>query len=143
MTIGATGIKDLVQKLFGRFLKPNAPVVTEGEKPYEDARMSYTRLQALEGPGYRQCYMEKLREADNSHDAESKERWFSEPSPEPIDPVDEQLSKRKKQRILQAQQRMSYTRLQALAQQMPPEQRLLNDEEARRLGGVKMPPLDG
>lgn len=142
MTLGSTGIKDFVQKLFSRFLKNGAAEPAAQVKPYEDARMSYTRLQALEGPGYRQSYMEKLRQADNSHDAESKERWFGEPSPEAIDAANEELSNRKKQRIAAAQQRMSYTRLQALVQQMPPEQRLLNEEEARRLGGINVPPLD-
>jgi hypothetical protein len=48
------------------------------DKKFDGARMSENRLQALDGTGYRQCYMEKIRQvASDSEPAESnREYWF-------------------------------------------------------------------
>jgi len=48
------------------------------DKKFDGARMSENRLQALDGTGYRQCYMEKIRQvAGDSEPAESnREYWF-------------------------------------------------------------------
>jgi hypothetical protein len=138
MTCLITPFKQLVSKLVARFRKcdPENPAISNNK--YENARMSYTRLQALEGAGYRQCYMEKLRETSDAPTTESKERWFGEANAEPVTTVEAEAEKQR-QKLVQAQHKMSYTRLQALVQQLPPDERLMNEEEARRLGGVAMP----
>jgi hypothetical protein len=134
-----TPLKDLVSRLISRFRRVPKGQEQVVEPEYEDARMSYTRLQALEGPGYRQCYLEKLREDAETPPDESKERWFSEPQAVPIATVEAEAEKRRL-KLMQAQHKMSYTRLEALVQQLTPEQRLHNDEESLRLGGKKFSP---
>lgn len=59
-------------------LNPEPPPTAVREKKFDGARMSENRLQALDGTGYRQCYMEKLRQvASDSEPAESnREYWF-------------------------------------------------------------------
>lgn len=56
----------------------NGPSSTTTDKKFDGARMSENRLQALDGTGYRQCYMEKIRQvASDSEPAESnREYWF-------------------------------------------------------------------
>jgi hypothetical protein len=83
--------------------------------------------------------MEKLREvSDNTNDDDAKERWFSDqPRPaEQVNPVEAELAAKRRQRIIAAQNRMSYTRLQALVQNMSPEERILNQVDEKRLGGM-------
>lgn len=62
----------------GTDLNPNLTSTTVKEKKFDGARMSENRLQALDGAGYRQCYMDKLRQvASDSEPAESnREYWF-------------------------------------------------------------------
>jgi hypothetical protein len=56
----------------------NGPSSATKDKKFDGARMSENRLQALDGTGYRQCYMEKIRQvASDSEPAESnREYWF-------------------------------------------------------------------
>ena len=56
----------------------NGPSAATKDKKFDGARMSENRLQALDGTGYRQCYMEKIRQvASDSEPAESnREYWF-------------------------------------------------------------------
>lgn len=139
-------MRAFLEGVFGRFCKVckdrSVPGSVENSR-YQNARMSHNRLQSLEGQGYRQCYMEKLRAVSDANDAENKERWFGEPAAEAPIGAEAEAEKRR-MKLAQAQHRMSHTRLEALVQTLTPEQLILNEQEARRLGGpglnISMPP---
>jgi hypothetical protein len=57
---------------------PGPTSTTVKEKKFDGARMSENRLQALDGAGNRQCYMEKLRQvaSDSESPEANREYWF-------------------------------------------------------------------
>jgi hypothetical protein len=128
-------IKTFFLELLYRVRKRTEDPDDIGSADYQTARMSHNRLQALEGQGYRQCYLEKLREVSDANVTESKERWFGEGAAETPPITAQSEAEKRKLKLAQAQHRMSHTRLQALVQTMSAEQLILNEEEARRLGG--------
>jgi hypothetical protein len=141
MVNGIKTIKEWFAKLLSsRRQAPTTQVSSAKELRIVNAGMSDTRLQALEGQGYRQCYMEKLREVATTPEPETQERWFSDNPSEPANTIEVEVKKRQT-RIKQAQARMSHTRLQALVQQMSPEELELNDSEATRLSGTNYKPI--
>ena len=100
----------------------------EVDRDFESARMTNNRLQALDGAGYRQCYMEKLREVAN--DAEkpeaNREYWFGKEEVPPLDGKsaknDGSISSSKLPRIretIPSQARITTTRLQAYVESLP------------------------
>ncbi len=46
--------------------------------PFEGSRMTHNRLQSLDGSGYRQCYMDKIRQvaSDSEPPEANREYWF-------------------------------------------------------------------
>lgn len=69
--------------LFDRFrnLEEEERKAKERER-HPSSHMTYNRLQALDGRGYRQCYMEKIREVASEVEQEEphkKQYWFGVP----------------------------------------------------------------
>lgn len=66
--------------VLGRLFKPL--VTIEKEQVVSSARMTHNRLQALEGMGYRECYMEKIKEVGKEQEVmeANHERWFPTPN---------------------------------------------------------------
>lgn len=62
--------------ILGRLFKPF--VTVQKEQVVSSARMTHNRLQALEGMGYRECYMEKIKEVGKEQEVmeANHERWF-------------------------------------------------------------------
>lgn len=101
---------------------------SEGEdRSFPSARMTHNRMQALDGVGYRQCYMDKLREvASESEKPEaSRDYWFGrdEAGPENKEPdkVKQTTSGRHRtlRDVIPSKARVTSTRLQAYVETLP------------------------
>ena len=117
----------------------------QAAKKYErfhTARMSHTRLKALEGTRDRQSYMDKLRE-DAAHTV-SAVRWSKDSEAESPESPEEAEEKRKRQ-LWRAVQRQSQARLQAWVATLSPEEIESNEREGKRLEGAswQLPKGDG
>ena len=128
-------ISEDVQKLIVRSTLQLLPT-EEGSciyDSYHNARMSYTRLKALEGIGHRQCYMDKLR--NEAAPRTGTDRWSRFAERQTIENPVLADERRRRERFYRAQQRQSLNRLEALVSRMSPEQFAANEQEGKRLQG--------
>jgi hypothetical protein len=119
-------IKQCWSGLTGKFQKkvpPPAPKVEE--ERVAAAKMTNNRLAALDGQGYRQCYMDKLREVASGAEANeaNKEYWFgADEMSQAKEGASVQKRSSDRHAVLKAS-RITNTRLQALAQSMSDRER--------------------
>ena len=93
------------------------------EPTIPSARMSYNRLQALDGAGYRECYLEKIRSVSRENEGPNSNRdyWFGETVRPPVSGQTEQSASGQADAIptcgirqtIPSQARITNTRLQA------------------------------
>lgn len=98
------------------------------EKGFDSARMTHNRMQALGGAGYRQCYMDKLREVASEGDKPeaNREYWFGKEElqvPEARAGAEKATTSQTKlpkiREVIPSQARVTSTRLQAYVETLP------------------------
>lgn len=96
------------------------------KESHPSSHMTYNRLQALDGHGYRQCYMEKIREVASEVEQEEphkKEYWFGVPE------TNAKSSQQDMKGLPLTSARVTNTRLNALVQS-------INEREKAERSGV-------
>lgn len=105
----------------GRLFKPF--VTIEKEDIVSSARMTHNRLQALEGMGYRECYMEKIKEVGKEQEVleANRERWFPPSGGVSSESSSEHtaLAPRKRESTSMSRARITNHRLRAYEESLP------------------------
>jgi hypothetical protein len=126
-------LKAQINSFFSKLRRPqkveNLPAGAKAEENgFHSARMTHNRMQALDGAGYRQCYMDKLREvASESEKPEAnREYWFGKEElqvPESKAGAEKATTSQTKlpkiRDVIPSQSRITYNRLQAYVETLP------------------------
>jgi hypothetical protein len=121
-------IDSFLRKLRRPEKEKNLPSSAEAEATgFDSARMTHNRMQALGGAGYRQCYMDKLREVASEGDKPeaNREYWFGKeevqvPESRGAEKATTSHTKLPKIRdVIPSQARITSTRLQAYVETLP------------------------
>lgn len=121
-------IDSFLRKLRRPAKEENLPSSAEAEaKGFDSARMTHNRMQSLGGAGYRQCYMDKLREVASEGDKPeaNREYWFGkeELQVEAKTGAEKATTSHTKlpkiRNVIPSQARITSTRLQAYVETLP------------------------
>ncbi|MBU6455588.1 MAG: hypothetical protein KGS72_27700 [Cyanobacteria bacterium REEB67] len=132
-TIAVRDLRDVPKEVTGTLQRVSEIDARAGlsDGNFDDVRMSHQRLQALDGMGYRACYMEKLRQVASESDCDesNREHWFGKNGAQPNDETmqtqveqseSKTRAKRQNPRILNITN-VTSSRLQAYIESLPKE----------------------